>query len=452
MESLSNSKSIDCSTGTSSSSSIQDIKVSPKSSSQVSKEVKMLICKVLTSYLGKDNFNIKKIKKLASGLTNYLFLIIYQYKDGPDVKVFFKLFGTISSYHLVDRKFETELINVSSKENICSKCLSTDFTTYRLEEYLDNIHKPSDDILFTDEEFIHNMLNAVVKFNFSIYKMEKELYNKFSKPDGDYCVYSFLKKVVATGIEKYNKFDQEYAEWRENQNNINHEMNYTCKIICKENMNKIKYFLDNFEDVFSNLISFKSDNENLDARLMILNHCDVHKHNLLIKDNDYKNILLIDYEYACMNYIGFDIINYCIESFFDLEYPEYPFYQKKVDDVGVLFEDEKYFSLYIKYIDKLVDEMKSLNKNKESDTRIKFKVIPFCEAEFKDFEERIIPIMKRKRYFARISGLCSLFWFYSSLISLDFKSSIYKQNFNYLDYSIDRLSIYEKSLNYFKLD
>jgi hypothetical protein len=39
-------------------------------------------------------------------------------------------------------------------------------------------------------------------------------------------------------------------------------------------------------------------------------------------------------------------------------------------------------------------------------------------------------------------GFCSLFWFACAVMFLDYKCYIEKE-FNYLDYSIDRLSIFE---------
>ena len=49
-------------------------------------------------------------------------------------------------------------------------------------------------------------------------------------------------------------------------------------------------------------------------------------------------------------------------------------------------------------------------------------------------------------YYYRILGVCSLFWFACAVMFLDYKSYIEKE-FNYLDYSLDRLSIFEYVYN-----
>jgi thiamine kinase-like enzyme len=132
--------------------------------------------------------------------------------------------------------------------------------------------------------------------------------------------------------------------------------------------------------------------------------------------------MLIDYEYACFNFIGFDIINYCIESFFDLEHPSYPFYSK-LKDVKILFEDEKYFEVYKKYINQLINnEQDAINISK-----IKSK-------------------LTTKEYFISVVGLAGLFWFICSMIPIEFTPQKDKSKFDYLKYSLDRLSVYIEAI------
>jgi thiamine kinase-like enzyme len=170
----------------------------------------------------------------------------------------------------------------------------------------------------------------------------------------------------------------------------------------------VKYCLDNFPNYIDKL--------DLDSYKLILTHNDIHKGNIIVdQHNDVTGI--IDYEYACYNLIGFDIINYLIESFFDLDYPVYPFYKCK--NIDPLFYDNKFFSIYLLYLDKL--RKKDFISHKEYDS------------------------LKDKNYYLKVLSLCSLFWFASSTIFINYNESNNYQKFNYIDYSLDRISIYEKA-------
>jgi thiamine kinase-like enzyme len=384
------------------------------------KQIQIIFEKMFMSVLpGEEIKNGIRIQKLESGLSNYLYLIIVN-----DKKYFLKIFGEISTYHLVNRKFETDLIYYNSKNNLCGSYIFTDYTTFRVEKYLENIRKPDDKSLLSDEMFINKMLNCLIGFQFSYEDLPLDSQSKY-EIDKSLYVKGFLHNVVKVAKKKIELFEEEYTTyttWANLENTNNFNLNLTFETYIK----KINSFLDNYEFIYDELLS------GLEEIPQFLNHNDLHKYNILLKSTsqnvitDY-NLLIIDYEYACFNYIGFDIINYCIESFFDLEYNVYPYYCVLVENVEVLFQEKKYYEFYVKYLDLFLAKLKEVKSDEY----------------FQKFRENIFPIIITEKYFLKVSGLCSLFWFYCSLISLNFSKIINKDSFNYMDYSLDRLKIYE---------
>ena len=85
------------------------------------------------------------------------------------------------------------------------------------------------------------------------------------------------------------------------------------KVILK--FQKIKYYLENYKSIFSKIFPKEA--------LFVLNHNDVHRLNFLMQEKD--RLMLIDHEYAALNLIGIDIVNYIIEANFNYKVKEFPF-------------------------------------------------------------------------------------------------------------------------------
>jgi len=353
------------------------------------------------SALKKDNL---KIEKLSSGLTNHLYVVSLS----NDEKYFLKIFGTISKLNLVDRNFENLLIQFNSKLGLCPSLIkSNEF--YRIEEYLNNVYKPEDDHLY-DENFLMQVIHVVTEFELSSMKFERDILRNLIE---DKTIFCFLEKIINLSKNKF-KLISELA------------MNWSPDIY--EKLIKVKNFVDNFTEIFGNLT------KEIKSLPLILNHCDVHKHNLLINKSSNK-LMLIDYEYACFNFVGFDFVNYFVESIFDLEYPSFPFYKKKIDNVSILFEDELYYKMYLEYINVLERKINIIVEDTLQDEYIKSSLAKY------DFN-----ILRNKNYFFTILAVSSLFWFYAALISIEFEKIMDESHFDFLGYSIDRLSIYEAAI------
>lgn len=141
-----------------------------------------------------------------------------------------------------------------------------------------------------------------------------------------------------------------------------------------------------------------------------------------------ENIMLIDYEYACFNVIGFDVVNFFIECFFNLDFPQYPFYEKLESTTKKIY-DKAYYDKYLKFLNDF--SKNAINKN------LKF----YYNEEFK--KENFFELFGSYEYYTKVCRLASIFWFYTALQFLDFESNVAKSGFNYVDYAADRLSVYE---------
>jgi len=80
--------------------------------------------------------------------------------------------------------------------------------------------------------------------------------------------------------------------------------------------------------------------------LLVLNHNDVHRLNILKNIND-GELMILDHEYAGLNLIGVDIVNYLIESNFDYTKKEYPFFSFNNQPMDL----ENYFSYFQKFLE-----------------------------------------------------------------------------------------------------
>ena len=141
-------------------------------------------------------YNIKKpvpfkkenvsIEKVTSGLTNFLYVISFTNEE----KFFVKIFGAISQLNLVDRKFENKLISVNSISGLCPSIIKTDDKTYRIEEYLKQVHKPTDESLF-NKNFLIRVIDVITQFELSFIKIEK---NILENSMNEITIFSFPRK------------------------------------------------------------------------------------------------------------------------------------------------------------------------------------------------------------------------------------------------------------------
>lgn len=71
----------------------------------------------------------------------------------------------------------------------------------------------------------------------------------------------------------------------------------------------------------------------LESQVNLLTHNDL-IHGNVLWDLDKLKYQLIDFEYAGFNLIGADIVNICIESIYEYDLPEWPFYLRNSEAFG----------------------------------------------------------------------------------------------------------------------
>ena len=156
----------------------------------------------------------------------------------------------------------------------------------------------------------------------------------------------------------------------------------------------------------------------------VISHNDIHPANILLHQSEnykftksFNSFKLIDYEFANFNYLGFDIVNYLVETFFNLYYKDYPFYKITKDPMEI-FTNSFYYKVYCRFIDFLFIYKGSFLGD-------------ITKEELLD-----------KKYFSKLVALSSLFWFLIANVQLKFDTWKEKKSFDYLLYGVDRLQFY----------
>lgn len=413
---------------------------------------------IIKNFLTKNSISHSEveIKKTNEGLSNY----IYYVSVDNTLKLFLKIFN-----NKIDRKFEEKIIRLNAEQGNCARILDSDYTYYRIEEFLENIQKLERKEILT-EGFFEILVSKIINFNLLLSNKEDQSLNFTAEKN----VFDILQQTFSNAHRSFEAFKHQFEEWKTKNNFYSIRVNDSEKNQIQpnryfyksnedqkpfdafriENYEKIEHYLaegkltEILNEIFPNhfLGKFgKAEENSLNQIPLLLSHNDVHQYNFLykpisnalgdrnseaIRNLTKENVLLIDYEYACFNVIGFDIVNFFIESFFNLEFPEYPFYQKLENSTKNIY-NKFYYEKFIKFLNDLVTE--SAIKGP--------KIYEVLRAE------NFIQLLGNYQYYCKVCRLASIYWFYTALQFLDFDSNVNKSGFNYVDYSIDRLSIYE---------
>jgi thiamine kinase-like enzyme len=347
--------------------------------------------------------------KDIGGLSNQNFIVTITNKTTKEIieQILYRKFGEISD--VVSRELETMIIDKLSQKGIGPKIYDIDPKgNYRIEEYLSNT-SPIKKI----DEFDNNILNQIIEIlnNYSliadVYKYEiinneiiyNPIYNNDDKEhkEKNRINYNMFNKCYN---EMYNKAKESFKLFsQEFKNNVDKESN---EEIYKE-FEKFDYYMNNYRKIFTDIFPKKG--------YMTLCHNDIHRLNLLIREND-KKLFLLDHEYACLNLIGNDFANYMNESCYIYE-PEYVFTKD-------LINFDKYFGFYKNYIKTFCDNHKFLNST--------------------DDGKKFLKEIQTKKYYLKLHVVLNLFWFLYCGIYLNF-AEFYKdqKNFFYFQHGIHRI-------------
>jgi len=321
----------------------------------------------------------------------------------------YKVFGENNEF--MDRESEEKIMENLSMSGLGPQILLSDKSTFRAEEFV----KATDLTLpkQLEDDIINQVIRILVAYScFSCVHSYKVISDSFgteynininksnnSSEDVKKNIYELATKSMFSKAKKnFQKFSAKFKERFDKVLNSKIFLEYK----------KIKHYLNNYREIFTNVIPKQG--------LFVLNHNDVHRLNFLAMDND--RLMLIDHEYAALNLVGIDIVNYLLETGFDYKKKEYPFFEHKKT-----LDFDKMFDMYLNY----------LNVFKESyRTR-------------EEINEELFNQCQTKKYFFQLICVISLFWFVYSVIYLDWSSFEMKNLFDHFQHALKRLSIFEKA-------
>jgi thiamine kinase-like enzyme len=354
-----------------------------------------------------------------NGLSNdiYLVKIFNKTKNEMVHEVIYRQFGEISD--LVDRNLETCIIRNLSDKGLTPKIYETDGSTYRIEEFISNSNTLEKDCL-TEESVIeriiqilvsYTMISGIHKYHINSKSLSQEYKieidpelttnsntQRISQNMFDMCMIDMLTKAKKN-FERFSKvFEKKCNKFIDQE------------IMAK--LEKIKFYIKNYHDIFSKIFPKNG--------LLVLNHNDVHRLNLLLS-NDKEKLFILDHEYSALNLVGIDIVNYMIESNFDYTAKSFPFYQFSSDEINF----ESYFEIFKTFMEKFEKSRSNLLQE---------------ESSRKHFQK-----MKTFKYFLRLVCVISLFWLLYSVIYFDYESFTLQKTFDYFQHASDRLFIFEKA-------
>jgi len=388
-------------------------------------------------HFNQDEIEIKKSN--LSGISNTIFKVEIRYKmnflpidaqhnppkqgnqeSNETIRInhlFFKVFGRISV--LVDRDLETFLMTKLSEKGFGPRIYDTDSKTYRVEEYFDGF-KVLHSSRMLEPKILYKMIENFSNFNIlggeiDYYaelignKTKSEYFGILRDVDKYTNIINFLlKKMKPLALDSFRLFQNKFTNYNIDQNDTQ-ILNWDHKI------KHVEYTLNNLDKLLYEILPERG--------IIVIGHNDSHPLNILI-NSDCSKVVLCDYEYSAYNFLGFDIANYLIETCYYLSAENFPFYDLYRDNLQILENDEGYrhFLDFFEIFEK---------RNAE---------------HFKSYElfPYIINECKSREYFYRMMGISSLLWFTFAVIYYDFDSIKNQTGYDYLNYSLDRLMIYDE--------
>lgn len=335
-------------------------------------------------------------------------------KEIPINHIFFKVFGRISV--LVDRGLETFLMTKLSDNGLGPRIYETDLKTYRVEEFFEGFYTLNVDKMF-EPIVIKKMMGNFSRLN--ILGGEIYYYADIIATKTKMEFFKFLKiedkktNIVNFSLKMKPLADKSFTQFKEMYENDPCKNESQCNWL--EKIEHIEYTLNNLENILFDIFPEKG--------LFVIGHNDSHPLNILV-NSDFSKVVLCDYEYSAYNFIGFDIVNYLIETCYFLSHEKFPFYQFYEEKLENLENDTgyKYFLDFFEIFEKENSEMIETHRN----------------------YNELIKVCKTKDYYYRLMGISSVLWFTFAVLYFDYDSIKNQTGYDYFNFSVDRLLIYDK--------
>jgi thiamine kinase-like enzyme len=361
-----------------------------------------------------------------NGLSNSIYLVRIFNKTTKEFldEFVYRLFGEISEF--IDRDLELDIIQNLSVKGVTPFIYETDYKSYRIEEYIGKADVLPREIL-KEEDIIQRVMQILISYTLISgvfhYKVSSENFTddyhinidpevhssgsinkqRIKQNIFDMCIKKFLDKARKNFDKFSNKFQKKYNKF-----------NKFLDVELVEKFEKLKYFINNYNTLFMKIFPKHG--------LLTLNHNDVHRLNILLTDSKEK-LLLLDHEYAALNLLGIDIVNYLIETSYDYTIKKYPFQEFNPGAIDL----EAFFEVFKSFICKLELAHASV----------------FAEEENRKKLEKV----KTFKYFLKLVCLISLFWLLFTVIYLDYESFTLRKTFDYFEHAITRINIFQQAYN-----
>jgi len=297
------------------------------------------------------------------------------------------------------------------------KVIVSDKSTFRAEEFMKGCQE-----LQVSELMEEQIVNQIVRIliSYSLFSNVQTYYLCSDQLSTDYNIKINEGKNI-TGTIKKNIYDMctksMFNKAKKNFQKFSSKFKERFDKIVESDIynkfKKIKFYLKNYKDMFNKVFPKEA--------LMVLNHNDVHRLNILSFDKG--NLMLIDHEYAALNLVGIDIVNYLLETSYDYKNKSYPFFTFD----GKLNYD-KMFVVYQQFLDKFEKDYKTTNIVEESN-------------------EKLIEQCRTKEYFLKLICVISLFWFMYSVIYLYFNVFSLQKSFDHVSHALCRLWTFEQTFS-----
>lgn len=325
------------------------------------------------------------------------------------------------------KKYETDL-NVYVIEEFLN-----DYTVFERNSRFDGeiLDKLSDSFIIYNELYdIRNLSNTESYVNSHSNRINKDNFQQSSNSDNNEYLHSdsdsnfdFLTKILNDNEENIIRLTikKVFPIAKERFENVKNQLKEQNKNHFTKEFSLINYIFNNLETLFRAFLPHPSIP-------LVFSHNDAHFLNVMIK-SDKSKVILIDHEFACYNFPGFDFINYLIETQFLLTAEDFPFYLFE-DRSKDLIEGEYYFSLYLNFLEKY------------------FKSDFFEKIE--NFNE-IKEILKTKEYYLKMIGVSTLYIACYLPIYYNPEANETKNDYNYIGFGYDRAIILFRLLEAFNI-
>ena len=362
----------------------------------------------IDTYIAKtynDRKNITYHTERLNSLTNQIFHVTITENDKILEEIIYRNFGEFGS--IVDREFEESVIRALSDKGEGPKIKDTDHTTYRIDEYVTNAkHLKQNELI--KEDNINKIIKALISYEeiapIYQYSVKHNKINiKILKSDILFKVNTFnnyydvlMNKMLPKGIDRLNQFDSRIRQHQELMHNEN----------INSQLKQINIFANSISSIITSIYPKQG--------YYILNHNDIFRLNFLINKEQFD---LIDHEYGGLNLIGYDIVNYLIETSYDYS-PKYIYDSSNVNI-------DKYYQVYLQYIEHFShsNTFSFFNQSKEG--------------------KEYINSIRQREYFINLFKLNSIFWFVVALVYLDFDSYINDKTTDYLAITYNRYDYFK---------